>query len=163
LDPFLSLFILLHRSVSFFAVFFHLIDSHLFLKVRLVSGFTCLTSLSLSNWLRTTGVAYWHSSFVLPILRILNQARTKEHYFLGLTPCTSLKVNRRFGGTYPLHLQGSKNKPSKKPAWKQVASRAWRPVWIILRPWRWGNMFLRNIGWILTDYRALYPRRYFTL
>jgi hypothetical protein len=37
-----------------------------------------------------------------------------------ITPCS---VNRRFGGTYGLHLQGRKNKVSKKPAWKQVASR----------------------------------------
>jgi hypothetical protein len=29
---------------------------------------------------------------------------------------TPYEVNRRFGGTYRLHLQGSKNKPSKKRA-----------------------------------------------
>jgi hypothetical protein len=38
-------------------------------------------------------------------------------------PCSSVKVNRRFGGTSPQTL-GSKNKPSKIPAWKHVASRA---------------------------------------
>jgi hypothetical protein len=35
-----------------------------------------------------------------------------------------------------------KNKPSKKPAWKQV------------------EVFFRNIGWLPTAYMALYPRRW---
>jgi hypothetical protein len=34
-----------------------------------------------------------------------------------------LSVNRRFGGAGRLHLQGQRNKFSKKPANKQVASR----------------------------------------
>jgi hypothetical protein len=33
-----------------------------------------------------------------------------------ITPCNLLSVNRRFGGTYRLQLQGGKNKFSKKPA-----------------------------------------------
>jgi hypothetical protein len=32
------------------------------------------------------------------------------------TPCSQLSVNRPFEGTYRLHLQGRKNKFSKKPA-----------------------------------------------
>jgi hypothetical protein len=39
-----------------------------------------------------------------------------------MTPCSPLKVSRRFGGTYHLHLQGLRNKFSKKPASKQVAA-----------------------------------------
>jgi hypothetical protein len=42
--------------------------------------------------------------------------------FWDITQCSPLSVNRRFGGTNRLHLQGRKNKLSKKPAWKQVAS-----------------------------------------
>jgi hypothetical protein len=38
-----------------------------------------------------------------------------------MTPCSPLNFNRRFGGTYRLHLQGRKNRFSK-PAIKQVAS-----------------------------------------
>jgi hypothetical protein len=41
--------------------------------------------------------------------------------FWDITPCSPLKVNRRFEGTYRLHLHGRKKKASKKPAWKQVA------------------------------------------
>jgi hypothetical protein len=39
-------------------------------------------------------------------------------------PCSALSVNRRFGGTYRLHLQGRRNKFSKIPASNQVAR--WR-------------------------------------
>jgi hypothetical protein len=45
----------------------------------------------------------------------------KSTIFWDITPCSPLSVNRRFGGTYRLHLQGRKNKFSKKPACKQVA------------------------------------------
>jgi hypothetical protein len=31
-----------------------------------------------------------------------------------ITPCSPLSVNRRFGGSYLLHLQGRRNKFSKK-------------------------------------------------
>jgi hypothetical protein len=44
-----------------------------------------------------------------------------------MTPCSPLGVNRRFGGTYRLHLQGRKNKFSKKLA---------RKLNLFLRPWR---------------------------
>jgi hypothetical protein len=44
-------------------------------------------------------------------------------YIWDITPCIPLSVNRRFGRTYRLHLQGRKNKFGKKPAWKRVASR----------------------------------------
>jgi hypothetical protein len=43
--------------------------------------------------------------------------------FWDITPCIPLSVNRRFGGTYRLHLQGRKNKFSKKPTaffWRYV-------------------------------------------
>jgi hypothetical protein len=49
---------------------------------------------------------------------------TKNIIFWDITPCSPLNVNRRFGETNRLHLQGRKNKLNKKPAWKQVAR--WR-------------------------------------
>jgi hypothetical protein len=33
--------------------------------------------------------------------------------FWDITPCSPLSVNRRFGGTYRLHLHGRKNKLNK--------------------------------------------------
>jgi hypothetical protein len=41
--------------------------------------------------------------------------------FWDITPCSPFKVNRRFGVTSPPYSR-SKNTPSKKPEWKQVAS-----------------------------------------
>jgi hypothetical protein len=46
----------------------------------------------------------------------------KSINFWDMTPCSQLSVNRRFGRTY--RLQGRRNKFSKKPASKQVASGA---------------------------------------
>jgi hypothetical protein len=45
----------------------------------------------------------------------------KSIIFWDMTPCSPLSFNRRFGGTYRLHLQGRRNRFSK-PASKQVAS-----------------------------------------
>jgi hypothetical protein len=61
----------------------------------------------------------------------------KSIIFWDMTPCSPLSVNRRFGGTYRLHLQGRRNKFSKKPASKQVA---------LFDPEDGGDMFLRKIG-----------------
>jgi hypothetical protein len=47
----------------------------------------------------------------------------KSIIFWDMTPSSLLSFNRRFGGTYRLHLQGQRNKFSKKPASKQVASK----------------------------------------
>jgi hypothetical protein len=44
----------------------------------------------------------------------------KSIIFWNMTPCSPLSVNRRFGGTCRLNLQGRRNKFSKKPASKQV-------------------------------------------
>jgi hypothetical protein len=47
----------------------------------------------------------------------------KSIIFWDMTPCSPLGFNRRFGGTYRLHLQGQRNRFSK-PASKHVESRA---------------------------------------
>jgi hypothetical protein len=91
----------------------------------------------------------------------------------SMTPCSPLSFNRRFGGTYHLHLQGRRNKFSKI----QKASR-WKAENDTLRnhrcenfksillvtcllagfcltyffdPEDGGDMFLRNVGWNSTD------------
>jgi hypothetical protein len=78
-----------------------------------------------------------------------------EKFFWDITPCSALSVNRRFGGTCRLHLEGRKDKLSKKSAWKQMArlpsSGSKKPAWkqlatcfhanfllgLFFRPWRW--------------------------
>jgi hypothetical protein len=54
---------------------------------------------------------------------VLTAVVMKSIIFWDITPCSPLSVNRRFGGTYRLHLQGRKSKPEDG-----------------------GDMFLRNIG-----------------
>jgi hypothetical protein len=39
---------------------------------------------------------------------VLTAVVTKSTIFWDITPCSPLKVNRRFGGTYRLHLQGGR-------------------------------------------------------
>jgi hypothetical protein len=51
---------------------------------------------------------------------VLTAVVMKSTIFWDITLCSPSSVNRRFGGKYCLHLQGRKNKLSKKPAWKQV-------------------------------------------
>jgi hypothetical protein len=58
----------------------------------------------------------------------------KSIIFWDTTPCSPLSANRRFGGTHRLHLQGRRNKFSKKPASKKVASFLLN---LFLLPWRW--------------------------
>jgi hypothetical protein len=45
----------------------------------------------------------------------------KSNIFWDMTQCSPSSFNRRFGGTFRLHLQGRRNRFSK-PASKQVAS-----------------------------------------
>jgi hypothetical protein len=45
--------------------------------------------------------------------------------FWDIVSCNPVKVNWYFGGTYGLDLQGSKSKPSKKPAWRRQQAELW--------------------------------------
>jgi hypothetical protein len=57
----------------------------------------------------------------------------KSTIFWDITPCSPLKVSRRFERTSP-PFSGS-NKPSKISAWKKVTMRWYLARFI--RPWRW--------------------------
>jgi hypothetical protein len=65
----------------------------------------------------------------------------KSTIFWNITPRSPLSVNRRFGGTYRLNLQGRKNKFNKKPAWQPMVlatcSHAGFLLNLFSRPWRW--------------------------
>jgi hypothetical protein len=54
--------------------------------------------------------------------------KLKSIIFWDMTPCSPLHVSRRFGGTYRLHLQGRRNKFSKKPACHLLARWFAEPV-----------------------------------
>jgi hypothetical protein len=63
-------------------------------------------------------------------ISIQTVGNVKSIIFWDMTSCSPLSFNRRFGGTYRLHLQGRRNGFSK-PESKRVAG---------------GDMFLRNVG-----------------
>jgi hypothetical protein len=87
----------------------------------------------------------------------------KSTIFGDITPCTLLSDNRRFGGTYCLHLQGRRNNFSKKPACKQVASlhAGFLPN-LFFRPRRWRRYFPPKLRLTLNGLPALYPRRWYS-
>jgi hypothetical protein len=60
----------------------------------------------------------------------------KSSVFWDITPCSPLKVNRRFRGTYRLYLQGRRTSRTRN----QPESR-WQTETCLfsLRPWRWSR------------------------
>jgi hypothetical protein len=88
----------------------------------------------------------------------------KSSSFWDITPCSPLKVNRRFGGTCCLHLQGRRIKARKryeavsKYRTAEIAISFWF-LGLFFDPEDGGDMYLRNVGPLSADYIALYPRR----
>jgi hypothetical protein len=96
------------------------------------------------------------------ICALLNHAVAVSDYsvssiLLDITPCSLWSVNRRFGGTYRLHLQCRKitwarNQHERcKAAFRLVSFSAY-----FLDPEEGGDMLLRTVGWHSTGYTALY-------
>jgi hypothetical protein len=57
---------------------------------------------------------------------------------------------------------GLKKKSGKKPAWQVAISYLLYAGFLsglFFSPEYGGYMFLRNVGWLSTDYTTLYPRR----
>jgi hypothetical protein len=77
----------------------------------------------------------------------------KSIIFWDMTPCSLLRCNRRFGGTYRLHLQGRRSK------YACHLLICWFLLNYFFYPEDGGDIFLRNVGCNSTDYTALYPRR----
>jgi hypothetical protein len=61
-----------------------------------------------------------------------------------------------------LPSSGSKNKPSKKPAWKQTLLATFFPTSFLLGLFfdceNGNDTLLLNVGWLSMDYMALHPR-----
>jgi hypothetical protein len=66
----------------------------------------------------------------------------KSTIFWDITPCSSLKVNRRFGGRWPLS-SGFKNKPSSN-----LLANCFHAGFLLgsFHPEDGGDVFLQNVG-----------------
>jgi hypothetical protein len=84
----------------------------------------------------------------------------KNAVFWDVVPCKSC-VNRGFGGTHRLHLQGRK-KPRTRNQREQVQTAATCSRWFLSRgffyPEDEGDAFFRNVG-LHKTYTAPHPRR----
>jgi hypothetical protein len=74
---------------------------------------------------------------------VLTEVVVKPSVSWDVTPCSSLNVNGRFGGTYCLHLLAT-----------------CFMLGLFFDPEYGGDMFLRNVGWLSTGYTLLYLRKY---
>jgi hypothetical protein len=66
---------------------------------------------------------------------------------LNITPCSPLKINRRFGGACRLHLQWqiiSRERNQRENRWQAGLG-------LFFGPEDGSDMFLRNFGWLSTD------------
>jgi hypothetical protein len=80
----------------------------------------------------------------------------KSTIFWYIKQYSPLKVNRRFGGTYLLHIH-SRIRSQRGIRWQTGI------FFCLFDPEDGGNMFLRKVGWLSTDYTALFPRiQYFS-
>jgi hypothetical protein len=87
---------------------------------------------------------------------VLTAVVMKSFIVWDITPCSPLKVHKRFGGTYRLHLQGWINQDaSVKTALLATCFHAGSLLGLFFYPEDGGDMFLRNVGWLSTDYTAL--------
>jgi hypothetical protein len=72
-----------------------------------------------------------------------------SYIFWDITLCSPLKVNRRFGGTCHLHLQGRR-------IIRVLLNTCVILVSCMVRSptWSWSRHVLRNVGWLSKDYTA---------
>jgi hypothetical protein len=91
-------------------------------------------------------------------LEVFMAVTMKKAVFWDVAPCRS-RVNRRFGGTYRLHLQGRKIH-ERGTSVTGVCSHLLIlvPRSRIFLPWRWRRYVLRNVG-LHKIYTAPHSRR----
>jgi hypothetical protein len=88
--------------------------------------------------------------FTVVWFEVLTAVVIKSSILWDITPSSPLEVNRRFGGTCRLHLQG----------WRISLLYVGFLFGLFFVPEDGGDMLLRNVGCLSAEYTALYyPRR----
>jgi hypothetical protein len=78
----------------------------IFLEVSYYLHPSCISSPSLPLRLHYSNSFSLYCSYSYVGFDVLTAVVMKSTIFRDITPCSPLSVNRRFGGTYRLHLQG---------------------------------------------------------
>jgi hypothetical protein len=91
---------------------------------------------------------------------LLTTGVTVSSVFWNTAQCSQMKVNRRIGGTYFLHLQGRRisQATNQSEAGNSISALCWSLIDSLFYYEDGGSMFLRNVGWFSADYTALYSR-----
>jgi hypothetical protein len=89
----------------------------------------------------------WSTDF--GILQVKRDMPLKSTIFWDMTLCSTLKVNRRFGGTCRLNLQ---DRRLSRP--RNHRESRWQLLGLFFNPEDWGYIFPRNVPWFSTDYIA---------
>jgi hypothetical protein len=94
-------------------------------------------------------------------LEVLTAVVMKSSVFWGETPYSLLKVNGSFGRTCRLHLQSRRISLTRNQHdASRTALRAGLLLGLFFDPEDEGNIFLRNVGLLSTDYTISYSRRW---
>jgi hypothetical protein len=110
-------------------------------------------------WYILSQITFTNREYSYVRFEILKAVVMKSSIFWDITPCSPLKTNRRFRGTCRLHLQGRISRARNQRALLATCFHAGFLSGLFFNPEDGGDMFLRNVGWLSTEYMALYPRR----
>jgi hypothetical protein len=80
----------------------------------------------------------------------------KSYIFWDIMSCSPLRINRHFGGTCHLYLQGRRISQARNQA---TSFHAGFLLGLFFDPEDGGDMFFRNVGWLSANCTALCPRR----
>jgi hypothetical protein len=80
--------------------------------------------------------------------------------YLDVTPCSLVRIHLLLGGSYYLRLQGRKVRQVRNP-WEAKGKQCRLWLALLSNPEDESSTFVRNVGGLVPDYKALRPKRQF--